>query len=285
MPAADRPVLAFSTLAMPGWDAERVVSAARDWGFDGVEWRGGPEGTVLTEWSARRRGELRDRVRDAGLVSIAVTAYTDFVAAHPATIQRSVDDAVAHVQLANELGAPTVRVFVGERSDDAPGDVLVDRAVGALDRVVGAARAAGVRIAIEPHDDHARSAALAPILAGVSDPALGVVWDVGNAWAAGEDPAVGHAAYAGRIAYLQVKDGTGTGESWRLCPLGRGQVPVERAIASLLGPGGAARVPPISVEWERAWHPELDPPEVALPTARAWLERVLADAGAAAGAQ
>ncbi len=278
MPTRDWPVLAFSTLATPGWAAERVVFAARDWGFDGIEWRGGPDGTVRTAWPPARRREIRDRVRDAGLRSIAVTAYTDFVAADPSTVRRSIDAALAHVELARDLAAPTVRVFVGERLGNAPDEVHVARAASALDRLVEAAGGSGVAIAVEPHDDHARSDALLPILDSVAAGPVGVVWDIGNAWAADEDPAAGLAAYEGRIAYVQVKDGTGTGASWRLCALGRGEVPIGRAIGALVRRGGDAESVPISIEWERAWDPRLDLPEIALPAALAWLRATIAAA-------
>ena len=89
----------------------------------------------------------------------------------------------------------------------------------------------------------------------------------------GEDPAIGLAAYDGRIAWVQVKDGTGIGETWRLCDLGEGDVPIGRAL-SRLRPGSALAghdIPTISLEWERPWDPELAPAEVALPRAHAWL--------------
>src|SRR5204863_6512990 len=46
------PRLAFSTLGCPEWDAETVVEQAAAGGWDGVEWRGGPDGTVRSAWPA-----------------------------------------------------------------------------------------------------------------------------------------------------------------------------------------------------------------------------------------
>jgi hypothetical protein len=62
-------------------------------------------------------------------------------------------------------------------------------------------------------------------------------------------------------------------DAFALGELGDGDVPIDRALSSLQ-PGSALdrRSPPtISLEWERAWDPELAPAEVALPRAHAWL--------------
>ena len=270
--------LAFSTLACPEWDAETVVARAISLGFGGVEWRGGADGTVRPDWSADRRRALRRLMDDSGLVSIAVTAYTDLIAADPAVRQASIAAIADHAALASDLGAPVVRIFLGVADDGAAENVVIDRAAAALAGAIPLADDRGASLAIEPHDEHVRAAAVRPILDAVDDPRLGIVWDIANAWAACDDPAVGLAAYGRRIRYVQVKDGTGNGATWRLCSIGTGDVPLERALrllAESVAVDGRS-LPPISVEWERAWHPELAPADVALPEALAWLDRHVA---------
>ena len=267
------PALAFSTLACPEWDAETVVGRAVRFGYDGVEWRGGPDGTVRTSWSKRHRADLCRSMERAGLASIAVTAYSNLVGPEPDLRRASVDAIADHAELARDLGAGVVRIFIGTRDDEAPDPVVTERAVDGIRRALDRVRPTGVVLAVEPHDDHVRAAALRPILAAIPDPSLGVVWDIANGWAAGESPADGFGAYAGRIRYVQVKDGVGRGSAWRLVELGRGEVPIDRALTALRAwtAGRPDAPPPISVEWERAWHPELAPADVALPAARAWL--------------
>jgi sugar phosphate isomerase/epimerase len=67
-----------------------------------------------------------------------------------------------------------------------------------------------------------------------------------------------------RIAYVQVKDGKGRAPHWQLCSLGEGDVPLRHAFELLRAHEYQGA---FSVEWEYAWHPELDPPETALPAA------------------
>ena len=102
-----------------------------------------------------------------------------------------------------------------------------------------------------------------------------MIWDIGNTYSAGEDPVEGFAVLSQRLCYVQVKDGQGRGADWRLTPLGGGEVPLKRAFEMLLASGYAGA---FSVEWERAWHPELDPPEAALPAALRVVQRLLAEA-------
>jgi sugar phosphate isomerase/epimerase len=280
-----RPRLAFSTLACPEWDAATVVARAAAGGWDGVEWRGGPEGTVRSDWPTERHAALRRAMQAADLDSIAVTTYTDLVHCDPSVVERSIAHAVASAEVAAELGAPVIRVFLGEPTDDAPVAVLTARAIPALERLLERVRRVGVAIAIEPHVAHVAAATIRPILDAFPDPSLGVVWDIANAWSVGERPDAGFAAYVGRIRYVQVKDGVGAGQAWRLTDLGAGDVPLDEALTALARGNAAAGAepPPISLEWERAWHPDLAPAEIALPRARAWLVAHLTAAFGAIG--
>lgn len=273
MSRAGFPTLAFSTLACPEWDPSTVVGRAVRDGYDGIEWRGGPDGTVRTEWSAAERADLRDRAEDAGIRSIAVTTYTNLVSGDRGAVAASVADAVDHAELAADLGAPTIRVFLGISDDEADRATLAGRAVDAIHELLDRVRPIGVGVAIEPHDDHVLATSIAPVLRAIADPRLGVVWDLGNGWSGGEAPADAWPVYEGRIRYVQVKDGTGRAESWTLCNLGEGDVPIGDALDRLARAvaAGDADWPPVCVEWERAWHPELEPADTVLAPARQWL--------------
>jgi sugar phosphate isomerase/epimerase len=273
---------AVSTLGCPEWDADTVVERVSAMGYDAIEWRGGDDGTVRTEWPADRVEALRRRTADAGVGAVAVTAYPDFVAGDPLVRRRSVDHVVGHAELAASLGAPWVRIFLGIADDAPPQATVMARAMDGIRASLDATRGLDVGLAIEPHDDLVRAADVAPVLGAIADPRLGVVWDIGNAWAVGEGPEAGAATYAGRIAWMQVKDGRGSGDDWRLCDLGDGDVPIGRALDLLRSDAApdarGERRPIVSLEWERAWHPELAPAEVAFPSALQWLRAAAARA-------
>jgi sugar phosphate isomerase/epimerase len=181
-----------------------------------------------------------------------------------------------YADLAAEVDAPYVRAVVGELHNGVNVDSSIYENISdSLNTAADYAESVGVKIAIEPHDDFVRSSTVVPILNQVEHPGLRVIWDIGNAFAEGEDPAQGFELLNDRIAYVQVKDGIRNDSAWQLCPLGQGKVPLRQAFELLLANDYQGA---FSVEWEYAWHPELDLPEVALPAALKTVRELLAAA-------
>ncbi len=259
-------LVAFSTLACPGWSIPTVITKAAEFGYEAIEWRGGPEGHVQPTTPSSEKNALRKMSRDTGLTAIAVTTYTSFVSSLAEERQSNVDELRRYVDLAAELGADYVRAFLGElpaETNLTPS--IYQNILDSLNVASEYATSVGVRIAVEPHDNFTRSASVSPLFDRErSHPELRVIWDLGNTFAAGEEPDEGFALLRDRLAYVQVKDGIGRGSVWQLCAVGQGNVPLAQAFRLLLDSGYEGA---FSVEWEYAWHPELDPPEKALPEA------------------
>ena len=266
--------ITFSTLACSNWKIETVIAKASEYGYDGIEWRGGPQGHVQPNMDAAKKTLLQQKCSDARLTSLAVTAYTSFVSNSIEEREANVDELRRYSDLAAELGANYVRAFLGELPQGAHLDSSIYKKISdCLNTAAEYAESVGVKIAIEPHDDFVRSSSVVPILKEVQHPALRVIWDIANAFAAGEDPAEGFVLLKDRLAYVQVKDGKRYGYKWQLCSLGQGNVPLAQALELLLAHGYQGA---FSVEWEYAWHPELDAPEIALPSALGTVRELLA---------
>ena len=269
-------LITFSTLACPNWQIEKVIAKASEFGYDGIEWRGGPHGHVQPEMPAAKKALLRQRCSDTGLMSLAVTAYTSFVSNSVEERQANVDELRRYSDLAAELGANYVRTFLGEVPKGTNLDSsLYEKISDCLNTAVEYAESVGVKIAIEPHDDFVRSSTVVPIFSRVQHPALRVIWDIANAFAASEYPAEGFVLLKDRLAYVQVKDGQRHGYRWQLCSLGQGNVPLDQAFELLFAHNYQGA---LSVEWEYAWHPELDAPEIALPSALQTVRELLVTA-------
>jgi len=265
--------ITFSTLACPHWQIETVIARATEYGYDGIEWRGGLQGHVQPDMPAAQKSLLQQNCSDAGLLSLAVTAYTTFVSDSAEEREANVDELRRYTDLAAELSANYVRVFLGELPEGARLDSSIyEKISDCLHTASEYANAVGVKIAVEPHDDFVRSSTIVPILNQVQGPALQVIWDVGNAFAAGEELPEGFEHLKERLAYVQVKDGKGRAPGWQLCAFGEGEVPLGQAFELLLAAGYAGA---LSVEWEYAWHPELDSPEIALPAALRMVRELL----------
>jgi sugar phosphate isomerase/epimerase len=80
----------------------------------------------------------------------------------------------------------------------------------------------------------------------------------------GESPYLSVPTLNSRIHYVQVKDAKLSPLGATLCPLGEGDVAVEIFLRRLLGIGYEGYV---TFEWEKAWLPNIAPPEEALPAA------------------
>jgi len=257
--------VSFSTLACPNWSIETIIAQASEYGYDGIEWRGGPQGHVQPTMPTAQKVKLQKMLMDTGLIAVAVTAYTSFVSALARERQSNLDELQRYADLAAELDAPYVRTFLGELPEGATLDSsLYEKISDCLNVAAEYAESVGVKIAIEPHDDFVRSSTIVPLLNRVQQPALRVIWDIGNAFAAGENLEEGFGLLKNRLAYVQVKDGRGREPDWKLCTVGEGDVPLRQSFELLTAHNYDG---PVSVEWEYAWHPELDPPEIALPGA------------------
>ena len=257
--------IAFSTLGCPEWSVETAIDRAAAYGFQAIDWRGGPQGHVQPSLPAADRARVRQQMAGKGVSALSVSAYTSFVSKDAAENQASVEDLKRHLDLAADIGAHYVRVFLGELRPGVETESVYAPAAACLETAARHAQDVGVRLALEPHDDFVSLQTFAPILDLVG-PGIGVLWDLGNTVAAGDDLADAFELLRDRLCYVHVKDGTGSFAGGRhLTPLGEGEVPLMWAFARLLSSGYTGA---FSYEWERAWQPELAPPEVAFPAAR-----------------
>jgi sugar phosphate isomerase/epimerase len=268
--------LSFSTLACPDWSINTVITKAVEFGYDAIEWRGGLAGHVKPTLPPTEITALRKMSNDAGLAALAITTYTSFVSHLPEERQANVDELRRYADLAAEVDATYIRVFLGELPEGAHIDSSLYKNISdCLNAACKYAESVGVKIAVEPHGDFARSSLVSPIFdRDSSHPELRVIWDIGNTFAAGEDPAASFELLRDRLAYVQVKDGKRLESGWQLSRLGEGHVPLMRAFELLFAYGYKGA---FSVEWEYAWHPELDPPQIALPDSLRVVRGLLAE--------
>jgi sugar phosphate isomerase/epimerase len=257
--------IAFSTLACPGMALADAISLGRRSGYAGVELRLIDGELIDPTMPATERARVRRIIDAAGLPVVAVDS----------SIRLTDDDPgpqlAQFLRIASDWEAPLVRVFGGALPDRArPGDdrdrrARLEAAARVLEAAVPEAERLGVRIGVETHDAFSSSAVLAELLALAPWPEIGAVWDSHHPHRMGESPADVWAAIGPRVLLAQVKDARSDPmreDGWQLVLLGQGEV----AVLEMLGLLSAGGYPGwISVEWEKRWHPEIEPPEVALP--------------------
>jgi sugar phosphate isomerase/epimerase len=270
--------LAFSTLGCPDAHLDEVIALAHTNCANGVELRAGADQLVHVGLTARERGEMRARLESAGLTVPAIASYVRVC--EPGDDEKVVTELAAHLQLARDLGAGGVRVFPGP---DGPGEAGDRRAIRRLETMAPHAMELGVAIYFETHDSHPRGADAARILAELDMRCPGhpvrVIWDLMHPWRAGEGPAQTYAAIEPWFEYVQFKDSV-SGPGGVLTLVGEGDLPLVEVATLCARRAGMWW----SLEWEKAWHPQLPGLAVALAGARAWyVTHVAGAAGAHTG--
>ncbi len=258
--------LAFSTVACPEWTLEQVVAKAAEFGYEGIELRTlGADSTVLASDPARLGVEkaaaiLRDQpVKLVCLSTSLCLHHRDDTAAKHALRQVREQMAVAQA-----LGAPALRVFGNEVEPGENRRSVISRIAHRAAELGHLAKEHGLKLLLENAGSFCVAKDWWTIFNVAEQSRLGLAWNVANAAAAGESPAVSVPLLHHRLGLAKVKDllvGEGTG----YVPLGEGNVGIEHFIHRLMGVGYAGYV---SVEWDRAWLPTLAPAEEYLPQAR-----------------
>lgn len=131
------------------------------------------------------------------------------------------------------------------------------------------ARERAVTMLLETHDSHPRATDILRILAHLDATApVKVIWDLMHPWRFGEAPERTAELLAGSLAYAQFKDGVrNPGERTVTLTLpGQGELPLAMMLALTNRMAAAEGIadPWVSLEWERAWHPQLPPVADAL---------------------
>ncbi len=174
------------------------------------------------------------------------------------------DEAKQYIDKAAALSCPLVKVFdtnarpgqTRESTGIALGEFLMPLGDYAAQR--------DVCIVVENSLSFRASKELWMILDRLSHPAISACWDVFNAALIGESSSISVPTLNSKIQYTQVKDAAFGALGATYCQLGDGDVPIKKFITRLMGIGYDGYV---TMEWEKAWLPNLAEPEAILPEA------------------
>lgn len=259
--------LAVSSLGAPELSLTEFVDLAVLHGCGALELRCAEGQPINTALGTAERREVRRLLHDRELRLLALASYVRVCA--PDTdvaeqLRRQVD-------LAHDVGAHAVRVFPG--GGETPTAQADARGLERLADIAPHAVDAGVRVCLETHDSHPAGADIARVLRALDTVApghgIGVVWDVLHPWLAGEAPEQTARLVQPWLDWVQIKDSAGAPGAPVPALVGTGQVPLDdvaRALASLDYQGW------LSLEWEKAWFPDIDGLDAALTSARRWVD-------------
>ncbi len=235
----------------------------------------------LPEFS-RDLSDTAVRISDAGLTVSCISTGIRAVGTgsdRRAEIESELDPTLA---ICRALGARQIRVFGGAYDETMLERGAAVEQVGAnLRAIADRAVDSNVDVLLETHDAWTRSEDSLAAIAAAARPNVGLCWDIKHTyWIAEETPLATWRQIGALVRNTHWKDvvrGEG-GRDDRLCLCGEGQVPLADAFQILESHGYDG---PMTLEWEKRWHPEIEEPEVALPhfvdymeSLRAWRKAV-----------
>jgi len=263
---------AFSTVSCPAWDFETIVARAAEYGYDGVEIRAFSNESVLTAANVFLSDPQKVRRLFAEKnIEICCLASSIAMMQEKKRDRAVADDLRRHIDTAQQIGCPIVKIFDTQvrpgRSRATTGIALSNWLMPLADY----AAERGVIIAIENALSFRNAKELWGIVDRMNHPSVGIAWDLFNAAMVGEGPAYSVPTLNSKIVYTQVKDAKLGPLGATLTRIGEGDVKVRDFLRRLRGVGYEGYV---TVEWEKAWLPNLAEPEEILPqaieTLRGW---------------
>jgi sugar phosphate isomerase/epimerase len=257
----------FSTLGCPELSLHEVMALAVRHQLTGVELRA-LGGTVdLPAYFAQEAGSPSQLAKKQSAQRIRILALdTSFQLVDQSAAGR--DALLQFVPWAEALGVPRLRVFDGGKTGDTAG---LDQMTATLAwwRELRARHSWTTDLMVETHDSLFTSATLGRFLAAAPD--AGILWDTHHTWKqGGEDPVATWQAVKSHVVHIHVKDSVSRPSAkhpYTYVLPGSGEFPAAPLLAALRAANYSG---PVSLEWEKLWHPYLPPLDEALAAARNW---------------
>jgi sugar phosphate isomerase/epimerase len=262
----------YSTLACPGWTVEEAISSAVRYGYDAIEWRLADGEIIAPDTSESVLRRMREVSATNGIAIACLDTSCRVVQATPQERTAAIEMAQRMADMSAELGAPFMRVFGGQLPEGMTHKAMIEPTAEVLNAIGTYATERNVTVVLETHDDWSQSADVLELVQ-TANSHIGVLWDIHHTYRAGESPEQSVTDLGKSISYIHVKDGrprTESPESWELCLINEGVVPLREAFSALKREGYDGY---LSLEWEKKWHPDIADPEIALPQALLWLHR------------
>ena len=171
--------LATMSSVCPDWTLDEVVAGMKRHGYQGfeprVEWE--HASGIEAELSAAERKAVRAQMEGEGLAICCIDSGARMAAPDLAERNQHIEDLKKYIDLAADLGCEQVRVFGGARDRGQEFMAVVDYVATGFAQILDQAKACGVILLLETHDDWCASAPVRAVIERVGHPNLKVLWD------------------------------------------------------------------------------------------------------------
>ena len=272
--------IGFTTLGCPDWDLDTICARAREYGYEGVDFRGLKEDVDVTlrpEFTT----EFEKTKEKLSAFGLQAGINSSLKICDEALLEQNLEEAKRTVPIVAELDIPAIRVFGGGDADGHSREELAAVAARTMEAVLDIEGADQLQWVFETHDHWISSNDCKILLNRIPHPAFGFVWDVGHTSRVGaESPEETLEILGNRVKHVHLKDAVYDPDhpqamkrdGWRYVLPGTGELPLAEAIALLREMNYDGWV---IFENEKRWHPELPEPEEAFPRFVEWIRPLL----------
>ena len=240
----------FMSFSCPDLSLSDMFKLARNLGYDSVEPRVECKHAHGIELSLDQEGrrKARDLATASGIGTSCVATSCRY--ADPRSRQKMVDDTLAYIDLAADIGAPCLRVFGGSIPQGITRAEAIDGVAGALAAVADHAVARGVIVCMETHDDWCNPADVAAVITAVDSPAIQVNWDIMHpVRVAKVTMEQAFDALKPWIRHCHFHDGVTTDGNLIMVPVGEGDIDHATAVRLLNGVGWNGAMSGEWIDW------------------------------------
>ncbi len=275
--------IAFSTLGCPKWDWKTILDQASQLGYAAIELRGLLDEMDLPKSPQFTGSKLKESLKDLDALGLKISdlgASSKLGEPDPEKRSAQIGEAKRFIDLAHNLKSPYVRIFGGKLLKGQTMQDATERIIAGFRELHDHAKASGVTLIIESHDEFVTSESLLKILRGANLPTAALLWDAHHTCVAGkEQPAETFKQLSRYVRHTHLKDSRppkADEKDRRYVLTGSGEVPVKETV-KVLAAGGYRGY--YCFEWEKRWHQEIEDPEVAIPHYAKVMREYLAEAG------
>lgn len=257
--------LAFSSLACPSYNIDKLIHTAKDYGFDGIELRTLENTTniwELEDFYPCNLSATSSKFKEAGL-SVAVIG-TSISFAKPESTHKNNQFQILRkfCEIAKALCCPYLRVFGGPIPEGQTYEEVLARDINNYKTAVNISNTYGIKLLFETHDDFSTSDTILPLLKGI-DKEVGIIWDILHPYRFGEPMEVTYKNLMPYVNHVHIKDSlTYSKKGFDIVLPGQGSIPITLALSLLKNFGYDGY---LCFEWEKYWHPEIVEAHISLP--------------------
>jgi len=240
------PVSFFGAISQGQMTLAEWMDFAVELGLDGIEC--GP--LLVKPLGPATPTEFRRLAEARSLAVSNYTGYSDFAHPDPEARKRELAALLKNLEVARELGAPSVRALTGQQWPGVNQEEGIQWVVEGIRQGAEEAERMGLRLNVENHTKAAtwthfdfamRGEVFLRVMEGLRGAPVGVQFDIANPMVAGEDTLVLFEQVRSRIGYVHVNDVRQVGV-FEFVPVGTGLAPIHEVLSRLREQGYAGWV-------------------------------------------